>query len=499
MADAMIATLTEAAAGRSGPSTVEADPGKPSRIDPCGLRESNFGMMNQLCEGMNNVARHIRPFTVVAWSWKRALALATDLPGASDRLGLIEDFVIRTETLFAWSCILADIPGSQALSPLLKSESYRFGGKHWESLSEMRWGSTGLSAPANYGPGLKNYGWLRQHTGSSELLVPTEQSRTALDAFEAKIAPLLVHPAFSSLGEVDVTAEEAASWASVWGLGDLTEEERDFTARAITGDLSNGSRRDGVSCLLHAARTVAPDAPTTPEGVAAVRRAVSGDIEGFNVPADHAEAAAKWRKLQIRQLFRLAVEGTLGWVLERLQDRPMHGDVLARAFLQEGGIDPWHPAREAWLDKVPASASINEAIADLQGTLREPGMPRFAAAAVHALALCLANAPATAEAFEIPERLPLPNAARQAQALAEWPARELARHVIENWVIAQHVYWAVGRGIQDARGRGNKLARLQVAMEEGGWQAMPNARLRPDPTADRIKTALTLSSQARLI
>src|SRR5262249_25092302 len=43
-------------------------------VDPLGLRQINFDLMDQVLPGLNNVARHIRPFMVVTWAWRRAIA-----------------------------------------------------------------------------------------------------------------------------------------------------------------------------------------------------------------------------------------------------------------------------------------------------------------------------------------------------------------------------------------------------------------------------------------
>jgi hypothetical protein len=37
-------------------------------VDPLGLRQINFNLMDQVLPGLNNVARHIRPFMVVPWA-----------------------------------------------------------------------------------------------------------------------------------------------------------------------------------------------------------------------------------------------------------------------------------------------------------------------------------------------------------------------------------------------------------------------------------------------
>ena len=76
-------------------------------------------------------------------------------------------------------------------------------------------------------------------------------------------------------------------------------------------------------------------------------------------------------------------------------------------------------------------------------------------------------------------------------------------HVFESWIFGQHVYWSVGRGLADARGRGKTILRLKVTLEENGWTLAPGAnvadRNAPQATGDRLETALTLIREADLI
>ena len=59
---------------------------------------------------------------------------------------------------------------------------------------------------------------MAQHDEDPEIMVPSEASALALDAFEAKIQDRLTHPAFSNFGPVEVTAAEAMQWAAGWAL-----------------------------------------------------------------------------------------------------------------------------------------------------------------------------------------------------------------------------------------------------------------------------------------
>jgi len=499
MAREPVAELIEAARNAAGPRTVRPSDVDGSSIDPCGLRQANFDMMDEVLDGLNNVARHIRPFTVLAWAWRQALRLAEREGG--DGFARIERFVARCETVFAMSVFAgdrsADLPGGQALSQLLAGPSYRFSGTHWENFWKVRRLSTALAAPVNYGPGLRTFGWVLRNAANASALVPNPQAEDALDAFEALLGDRLDHPAFSSFGDVEVTLEEAAAWAPAWSLSTLTEAEKAFMRRTLAGDLATPTRAAGVGLLVAAARHAGVPDFGSPEAVAAARKAAAGEVAAFAPPAEFQSAAAAFRRLQVRQLFRLCVEALLAWTVDSLQDGPLRSDQLAAAFLRDAGIHPDAPAGDAWLGTVEASSPLSAASGEIEAALKPP-RNGLAEAIARGLALCVGNAPVDAAACDREDRLPLRRAAAQARARAHLPARELARHAIESWALGQHVYWAVGRGLQDARGRGKRILRLKVVMEEGGWQALPMARLSPEPTPDRVRTALTLAAESGL-
>ena len=90
-------------------------------VDPLGLRQVNFDLMDEVLPGVNNVARHIRPFVVLAWAWRRARQRARALGRKTIPQGDLRDFVDRIDALYAVSQFLrdpgTDLPGSQYLEP----------------------------------------------------------------------------------------------------------------------------------------------------------------------------------------------------------------------------------------------------------------------------------------------------------------------------------------------------------------------------------------------
>jgi hypothetical protein len=115
-----------------------------------------------------------------------------------------------------------------------------------------------------------------------------------------------------------------------------------------------------------------------------------------------------------------------------------------------------------------------------------------------ALLYCLSVQSIAPDAREVAERLPLWRAKAEFEALLTDHPRAWVSHVIEVWVLAQHLYWSVGRALADARGGGKTLLRLRVTIEEGGWTLLPGASAGsiPEATPDRLATVMSLLDEA---
>ena len=98
-------------------------------------------------------------------------------------------------------------------------------------------------------------------------------------------------------------------------------------------------------------------------------------------------------------------------------------------------------------------------------------------------------------------RLPLFRARYEAAARQEGSVAEFVQHVLESWVLAQHAYWSVGRGLADARAGGKTLLRLRVVLDEEGWSLTRGADRgsAPSPTPDRLQTMISLMTECRLL
>lgn len=480
---------------RSSPGPWIVEPTVPSvgGVDPLGLRQINFDLMDRVFPGLNNVARHIRPFTIVAWAWRRTRSLALErevtLP-----LSTHEDFVARVEVAFVWSLLLSqdgatvrdiDLPGKQRVSDyMVGRQDLVFGDDDWLSFVKSRRNSTALTAAINYGPGLRAFKILGDDVLVPGLRCPYPSYDPALDAFEARFAPALPHPVFNGWDGCSITAEEAFSWQKLWDIAELTDEERVCFRERLTGETA-GKRQRGFELLGESAATVA-------ETDEAELRAVMCSS------ALASEASIDWKRVQVRQLFRLALEALLRWLQMHL-DEPKSTAEIASFFLKQIASAADQSASslitglvEHDADPVPLLESLQTALANKQGV---------ESAISSALAYCLECSESFEDESSREERLPLHIARRDYGKLAEAPAMDFVSHILESWILAQNTYWSVGRGLADARAGAKTILRLRIVQEEGGWVTTRGhgGGRPPNATPDRLKTAISLASEAELL
>lgn len=487
----LLATATSA----SSPMLVDASDVQVGGVDPLGLRQINFDLMDKILPGLNNVAGRLRPFVLMAWAWRRVRVIVErdKRGGATDEQ--MRDFVDRIEAIYSWSQFLlytdAGIPGGQALADLVYGEkqSYRFGGKKWEKRRNLRRTSTGLISPLNYGPGLRSMGWLIP-AGPAGVFQPNPVLGSMLDTFEDNFADELDHPAFNKLGSVEVDRDDVRRWGDLWALSDLSDAERLAGYERLTGPQADPLRREGMS-LLEAAVDALDD--EEPEANALRELMATPPKDWLDIVDLHARADA-WRRLQIRQLFRLSLEAMFYWILRELVDRPVGTEDLSQRFLDQAELEGRQTTRDWLSNDVDGNAVEQLDLLDdaLNSHDWQSAVPAEIANGLH---FCLTVGRNEqwdkTEAFD---RLPLGRALQEAHEWQLFSMRRFIGKVIEVWVIAQHAYWCVGRGLADARGRGKTLLRLRIVMDEGGWTLTPGASVGgvPVPTPDRLQTAISL-------
>lgn len=497
MAGRPIAELITLAGAASEPSLTSGNAPKPGGVDPLGLRQINFDLMDCVLPGINNVARHIRPFVVVTWAWRRAAQLIDQKGLARSSVEVLQDFVDRIEVLYAWSQFLrnpaADLPGRDVLAPLLRENAFRFGGPDWEKRRESRRLSTAFSAPINYGPALKSLRWLRAADDGSGAMRPSADAIAAIDALEECIAPHLDHPAFNELGDIEISGDDVREWGEAWSVDSPTPAECETMVELLGGVSADKRRRLGVALAVEAAMATAPQ-----EGL--VRKTMCGAPTNFEPSPPLAGISLAWRKVQVRQVFRLALEALFAWSVDRLGIVPTSTDALVASFLRLAPTANASATTDAWLSKLSPALGPVDYLDELEQALAGDDWAGVPEAFSRALAFCLAEAPNTPEPFEQPDRLPLSLAAKQASGWREAPPSRFMRHVFEAWLFGQHTYWSVGRGLADARSGGKTLLRLRVVLDEGGWTLTPGAYAStPLPTADRLGTILSLAGEAGLL
>jgi hypothetical protein len=480
---------------RSSPGPWLVEPTVPSvgGVDPLGLRQINFDLMDRVFPGLNNVARHIRPFTIVAWAWRRtrnmALGRELTLP-----LSTHEDFVARVEVAFAWSLILSedqttardiDLPGKQRVSDYMAGRhELVFGDDDWLSFVKSRRNSTALTAAINYGPGLRAFKILGDDMLVPGLRCPYPSYDAALDAFEERLAPALAHPVFNGWDGCSITAEEAFSWQELWDIAKLTDKERVCFRDRLAGEIA-GKRQRGFELLSESARTVA-------QGDEAELRAAMCSS------AVASEASIDWKRVQVRQLFRLALEALLRWMQMHL-DKPISTAEIASFFLQQIDADADQSAASFIGSLVDPDAQPVSLLESLQTALANKQGVETAISS--AIAYCLECSDTLEDESVREERLPLRIARKDYRKLADAGASDLISHILESWVLAQNTYWSVGRGLADARAGAKTILRLRIVQEEGGWVTTRGhgGGRPPNATPDRLRTAISLASEAGLL
>jgi hypothetical protein len=169
---------------------------------------------------------------------------------------------------------------------------------------------------------------------------------------------------------------------------------------------------------------------------------------------------------------------------------------LAETFLSETRKAS---TTKKWLSTIDVKAvSIPERIRALEDSLsaNDSNLAKSIHAGLAVSLLETGNSPIN----ERSDRLPLKRAREEAAALETQKPVEFVKQILSSWVLGQHVYWSVGRGLADARSNGRTILRLKVVLEEGLWTlapgAAPNFANPPRATPDRLATLTSLMQEA---
>ncbi|MEA5161005.1 hypothetical protein U5903_09510 [Cereibacter johrii] len=247
----------------------------------------------------------------------------------------MRDFVDCLKAIYAWPQFLhmpqSDLPGRQAIQELMIEPKRHFGGARWVARRDMRRESTGIISPLNYGPSLRTFGLLFPVESDVSVFQPDPDIDPILDELEDAIRTERTHDAFNKFGPVTVSREDAARWGKLCALDGVTEGEREVAFVRLGGARASSVRRKGIALIIAAHKDLAEAAPTAD----ALRTRMADLPASWREAALRPEISTQWRELQVRQPFRLILEGLFFWTVGTLVKGPMTTRQIARSFLDE--------------------------------------------------------------------------------------------------------------------------------------------------------------------
>jgi len=491
MATAVNEDVLKILLGWSGPHVVAKPPLKPGGVDPLGLRQVNFDLMDRCIPGLNNAATRLRPYTLVAWAWWKAAELARRESSEFVNPDRLKAFVDRVEVLFTVGHLLeedfAGLQGSDTLrAEVVSRGAYDFSSPVWQTFRKRRAANTSLMAPVSYGPSAKEgagLGYLSPRRDGT--FAPTAEVMSAVIAFDASLDKLLDDPCLGALECGEVAVERMQELYEYWAMDDLSDQECEIgRSRLVRGP------RAGTIELIGAILAEAEK----PLRVDEIRWHLSlFDTEP--VPAGmEPTPASVWRAIQAQQLHRLSLEALLVWLLDTTTTRPHQLGELAEMLVEAAEVDEGAKFGD-WLD----DAAVNEdgvgdpvvATEEIEA-VRQRERPDLALSGLRiALTVCGEIGGDERLYGGAADRLPLARALTRAQRIAALPVRDGFETLLSEWVIGQHLYWAVGRS-------GDETQRLRLMLDEGGWLAFSSYG-NANPTPDRLVTLLTLAADTGII
>lgn len=495
MAAAAQTDVLEMLAGWSGPRVVAKPPLRPGGVDPLGIRQVNFDLMDRCIPGLNNTATRLRPYTLVAWAWWKAAALAREEAGDLVAVDRLKAYVDRVEVLFAVGHLVQRDFGGLLGSDTLNAEivgrgSYDFSSKRWREFRVRRSLTTSLMAPVSYGPSAKEgagLGFLSPRSDGA--FAPTAEVMPAVLALDELLADLSDDPCLASLECGKVEVERMRELYDYWAMDDLTDAERQVGCLRLL----KGPPEAGRAATLALVKKVLEEAGR-PLRVDEVRWAMALDDPTPAPLGTEPGAASLWRAVQAQQLHRLSLEALLVWLLETTVARPHQLGELAERLMEETEQEEGSTFGE-WIGAHPGAAEeVGDPVIAIEAieAVRQRDRPDLTLDGLRmALAICAEVEGDVRLYGGAPDRLPLGRARARADRIAALPLRDGLEVLLSEWVIGQHLYWAVGRS-------GDETQRLRLMLDEGGWLAFSGYG-NANPTPDRLSTLLSLAADAGML
>lgn len=493
-----MADLAQLSRNSGAPFRTKPLPMMQGGVDPLGLRQLNFNLMDLALPGINNVANRLRVYTFLAWAWWKAARLAEAEGRAEVKVDRLWSYVERMEVLFAVSHLAHEdfigFLGRDTLNAkVVRQGGYDFGSSAWLKFRRDRKLASSFMAPVAYGPSAKiglGLGVIAPTTDGA--FAPVEEVMPAVAAFDTCLEPISSEPAFAQLDGGYVSLADMRRYYTFWRAAELTPDEVVVGRRRLyekEGALPRRQTIDALVAILNAAQR--------PMTSAELRHAIASSRVNDHVftPPDSLAGTMKvWRALLARQLFRISLESLLNWVLS-VCTVPMTLRELTKQLSAAERV-PLADTVADWMDNAQASAAYVADPFQLIEKLSQERQFTRPDLALEGLRACILicrqeGGPDTLYTGQL-DRLPLAIASDRLAAMARLSFVDGLEQIIAEWIIGQHVYWAVGRS-------GDDTQRLRLMLDEGGWLSFYGKPRNAAATPDRLVTILRLMADCQFV
>lgn len=479
----------------AGPRVVAKPPLKPGGVDPLGLRQVNFDLMDRCIPGLNNTATRLRPYALLAWAWWKAAELARAEGSELVDPDRLKAYVDRVEVLFTVGHLLhgdfAGLLGSDTLrAEVANASEYDFASAKWRDFRRRRALNTSLMAPVSYGPSAKEGAGLGYLSARSDgTFAPTAEVMPAVIALDGLLADILEDDCLAALecGTIDV--QRMRDLHQYWSMDDLTEEERQVGSSRLVRTQGDSGRAGTLRLVQEILKSIGK--PLRIDEIRWHMALWNTDTVASDTEPD---AASVWRAIQAQQLHRLSLEALLVWLLDTTKSRPHQLRELAAMLAETASMDGGATFGDWLSDAERNDEGVGDPVVALEQieAVRQRERPDLALDGLRiALAICGEVAGDRRLYDGAADRLPLRRALQRARRIADLPLVDGFEILLSEWVIGQHLYWAVGRS-------GDDTQRLRLMLDEGGWLAF-SSYANANPTPDRLATLLSLGVDAGIV
>ena len=517
----------------TGPHFVARLPATVSGIDFLGLGAVTDRLAALVFPGINNVTRHIRPYSMLAWiAWKFEEYVKDQPRGltAAEIRERFRAFREKVELLFTWS---NQETGERGIIGTRRNFP-----EH-DRIIDLSFADIGTEIVSwldavNYGPSLKaDSGLGFAQTAKFNTLRPTLAGTELAQGLDRALRRSSYYDKLADVESPRGRLSMAKDLAKRWQAAKPTTEERECFRRAlcvpgvdVEGTDMPSNRKAAVRLVLRAIRANGGHAT-----IEDVRETIARGVARGGRPLDSSgveKTRVMWATLQLRQLERLSLEALLRWFELMLFSPPVEVTRRAATVIADFGAglaaDELGLARDDPIDKILRQietkagketnyyvAGLGEEEIDVFSAIQqilvvartEDEVARLPGLALHGLALSALQTRFLASQEYFPAwlqlggrpRLSLATMAEVIDQRASDTVEQFFQFAIETLVIGQHFATAAARLEPDK----NKYRFLP---EEDGYRLLlgrDREILRLGVTADRLETAMSLMCECGLL